>query len=169
MSSDFAVAGHLLCSYFLFKQLLKVGLQGLVVEDQCQQDRYGRDQYIARYDQPEPGPIFFCAGKFAYGYSLKEFRSESRQELTDGIGQIRAPDVRCIFKVYIIEIAVAEGDKAQLRLEHLVEHDKEHQKQQTGGGADDPFVRQRVMTEHHHQQRQCRLEYCQQYQDQYPF
>ena len=139
------------------EQLLLQGFdisgEALVVENHAQQEGQGSHQHIHRDNHPEPGPILDLTCEFAHRNGAEELGGEQGQEFADGIVGAGAPDVRGVLVANAEEvILIPQGDEAQLRLEQLVEHDEQHQKQQSGGGTKEPAVGQLVMTEQNHQQ-----------------
>ena len=106
--------------------------EALVVENHAQQEGQGSHQHIHRDNHPEPGPILDLTCEFAYRNGAEELGGEQGQEFADGIVGAGTPDVRGVLVANAEEvIPVPQGDEAQLRLKDLIEHNKQHQKQQS--------------------------------------
>ena len=130
----------------------QISHHGFAIKDQGNQEAQGRDQHIHRHDQPEPGPVFDLAGKFAYGDGFEEIGGKQSQEIADGVIITGTPDVGGIFVADAEKFtAVAQGNEAQLRLEDLIEHNEEHEDQQTCGSTEDVLIGNLVHTQQHHQ------------------
>lgn len=135
-------------------QRFYVGHQGFMVKDQRQQNGKGCDQQVHRYDQPEPGPVFCLPRELPYRNGTEDLRREERQKVADGIIFDRPPDIGSILVADIEErFPIAQGDISQLRLEYLIEHNKQHQQKQSRRRAEYPLIGQLVVAQQHRQQR----------------
>ena len=113
-------------------QIADILHKGFSIENHRHGESHRCHQHIARHNQPEPRPIFLLPRKLTHRNRTEELWREGGQEATDGVRQIRSPNVRAILDIDIEHIGGAQRDKAQLHLEDLIQNNEQHQQQQAG-------------------------------------
>ena len=134
----------LLCIYFIspefMEELFYILAKALVIEDHGKAEGQGRNQNKRREDHPEPWPVFHLAGIGSDRDILEEVRTEQREEVTNSI-TFMTPNIGGVFVVNGEEIVLLpKVDESELKLEHLVEHDEQHQQKQTNGRGPYPLI-----------------------------
>ena len=119
---------------------LAIRVEILVVKDHAKAKGQGCYQEEHREDHPEPGPVFFLAGILSHRNIAEEIRAEPGKEGADSVVFAGSPDVGGILVANGKQIIGTQRDVAQFALENLIEHDEQHQQQQSYGSGQQPFV-----------------------------
>ena len=141
--------------FYFAEDFFHVFLEMLTIENHAKPESERRDQNISRENHPEPRPIFFLTCVLPNGNDLEEVGAENRKELPDCVVFARAPNIRGVLIIDMEHIITSQRNKAELALENLVEHNKQHQQKQACGSAQNALIRKLVLFKEHQKQRHC--------------